>query len=164
MLAWALKLKIFMDILMFCQNSVKVFGGVAPDYIIIHDIIMGLCTPTSPLEGRATVHCREFMTYGLCHMLEYSQISNSNGTSVSVEEIGIEHLRCLYGLVPTKARWRDQRNHNKWINGVDGCLSDYRKDTIDTDVRLGNVRKETTPRRQVVQIPFPKRWWDTVDL
>lgn len=89
----------------FCENSAEKFGGNPDDYCETHDLIMGLCTVDSSLGVQKKIHTKEFMTYILCHILEASVLTKSDGGIVSVQQVGEEHLRYIYSFVPTKARW-----------------------------------------------------------
>lgn len=137
----------------FCANSAKKFGGNPSDYSSVHRAIMDLCTPKSTLSGRIMVHCREFMTYGLNHLLERSTLPNADGATVSVQEIGEEHLRFIYGFVPTKKRWRNARTYENWFDGVDDCLRNYSRN-----------REVESPENPVVRISLPPSRPGQIDL
>ena len=155
----------------FCANSAKKFGGKPSDYHSVHSLIMDLCTTTSSLSGRAAVHCREFMAFVLSHLLGRSTLTNTEEVTVSVQEIGEEHLRFLYGFVPTKARWRNAKIYEEWFDGVDGCLRNYsRNPGIETPrnpaggTARKNRRGSAVESRQVVYPGLNPKRFGVADL
>lgn len=135
-----------MDKVQLCVNSAKKFGGIPYDYQDVHDFIIGLCTPTSPLMVRIRIHSKWFMTFGLSHLLGTSSVRNSDGVFVDVQRIGEEHLHYLYGFTPTGRDWEKKSKCKSWINGVGGCLANYRQ----------------SPDVEVLQHPVPKEWEATL--
>lgn len=129
----------------FCANSAKKFGGKPSDYHDVHLAIMDLCTPTSSLSGRAMVHCREFMEFQLNAIIGTSTVAISEETVVFVQTIGEEHLRFIYGFVPTRKRWKNAKIYENWFDGIDDCLRSYSRN-----------REVEAPENPVVRIDLPQ--------
>lgn len=105
------------------QSSAERFGGVAEDYLPIHDLLDSSKGAIADNRHRALTHTSWFLT----HILERifgATLTNSDGKQVSVREVGEQHVReDLGGIIPTAQDYLAEMEYQRWMGrGARGPL------------------------------------------
>jgi hypothetical protein len=99
------------------QKSAKKYGGVAEDYIAIHDFIDSSKQCLADARHRALLHS----TFG-CFLVEKvfgHIITNSNGKKISTRDIAEDHISEDMGFIPTVEKWLKHMTLEPWMeNGI----------------------------------------------
>lgn len=98
------------------RGSVKRWGGVASDYLPIHDFIDSTKIAMPDLRHRAVLH----NAFG-CFLVERifgHTIVNSDGKEVSTRDIAENHIIEDLGFLPSLEDWLDELPQSKWHGGI----------------------------------------------
>ncbi len=110
------------------ENSARLFGGKASDYIAIHSWFDESKMHMADFRHRMLRHHTEgiFMAERIFGVT----VTNSDGKQVPVRYIGEQHVREDLGRIPTVADWASQIVPQSWMYGrpANGC-SDAGKST-----------------------------------
>jgi hypothetical protein len=102
-------------------SSAKKYGGVAEDYIALHEWFDGSKAHLTDFRHRALRHHSEGI-----FMLEQifgATITNSDGRVVPVRYIGEQHVKEDLGRIPTVADWLLNIKPERWMLGPGKDLS-----------------------------------------
>lgn len=98
------------------RNSVKRYGGEIEDYLPIHNWFDLTKAAYADFGHRAILH----NTFGifLCEQMFGATITNSQGKTISVRDIGEDHVRedCA-GRIPTVEDWMKSLTPEPWMIG-----------------------------------------------
>lgn len=97
------------------KNSVKKWGGVPDDYIELHNWFDQTKAALPDIRHRAILHS----SFGI-FLLERQfgvTITNSAGKTVSVRDIGEDHVMEDLGFIPTLERWVQHLPIEEWMLG-----------------------------------------------
>ncbi len=131
------------------QNSAKLFGGTAEDYLPIHNWFDSSKRACVDFRHRATRHHLEGVIW--CEELFGSKRRNSDGEEVPVRVIAEQHLReDMGGDVPSLADWLDQMTLPEWLQGLHAI--DVQAEVIRLSVasarRFGGLPNDYKPVHQ----------------
>ncbi len=103
------------------QNSVARHGGSIQDYLPIHSLIDSSQAAMGDTRHRALTHNSWFITTILPQIFGDS-ITNSDGTEISVTEIGQQHVLEDYGglFIPTVQDWLANIAFADWMDNAKG--------------------------------------------
>lgn len=111
------------------ENSAKRFGGVAADYLDIHDFMDSSKGAIADNRHRALTHNSWFLSVVLEKVFGNTRI-NSDGKTYSVRDIGERHILEDFGMryIPTAQDYLEYMEYLPWMNnGKSGCPSSFRK-------------------------------------
>jgi hypothetical protein len=94
-------------------RSVKLFGGVAEDYLPIHNWFDETKAHMPDLRHRALRHHAEGIF--LCERMFGVTVKNSAGKEVPVRLIGEQHVKDDLGWVPTVKDWLENLKIESWM-------------------------------------------------
>lgn len=99
------------------MSSAKKFGGVADDYIAIHDFMDSSKGAIPDNRHRALTHNSWFLSVVLEKVFGHT-ITNSNGRIVSVREIGEQHILEDFGMrfIPSAQDYLQEIEFKDWMN------------------------------------------------
>lgn len=106
-------------------SSAKQFGGVAADYLKIHDWFDQTKGHLGDNRHRAILHS----SFGifLCEQMFGHTITNSDGKEVSVRALGEQHCIEDLGFIPSVADYLSEMTCRDWMCGVRSDKPDSRK-------------------------------------
>jgi hypothetical protein len=97
------------------QSSAKRFGGVADDYIPIHDFLDSSKAAYADFRHRAVLH-HSFGIF-ICEKVFGHTITNSDGKTVPVRVIAEQHVKeDCNGMIPTVSDWMHSIQAQSWMN------------------------------------------------
>jgi hypothetical protein len=115
------------------ENSVKRYGGKAEDYIEIHHWFDATKAWHPDWRHRSMRHHTEGIKQ--CVATFGDTLTNSNGVTISIQQIGEEHVLEDLGFIPTPSDWFDNFDKNKWerfrTKKIDGRLTKLGNMTSD---------------------------------
>lgn len=97
------------------KNSVRRYGGQIEDYIEIHDFFDSTKAAWADVRHRAILHS----TFGI-YLVEKvfgTTITNSEGKTISVRDIGEDHVVEDCGHIPTIEKWLKNLPTEDWMLG-----------------------------------------------
>lgn len=97
------------------ENSARKFGGVANDYLAIHNWFDESKAYVSDFRHRAMRHHSEGIF--LAEKIFGVTIRNSAGKDVPVRYIGEQHVKEDLGRVPTAQDWFENLTPQRWMRG-----------------------------------------------
>jgi len=99
------------------QSSAKKFGGIPEDYIEIHNLMDSSKGAIPDNRHRALTHTSWFLSTILEKVFGVT-IKNSDGKTVSVRDIGEQHILEDYGgkFIPTAQDFLQEIRHSDWMN------------------------------------------------
>lgn len=97
-------------------SSVKKFGGIPEDYLVIHEWFDASKAHFADFRHRALRH----HSAGIyeCQEKFGTTITNSTGKQVPVRAIGEQHVREDCGFIPTVADWLRHIEPQPWMQKV----------------------------------------------
>ena len=109
-------------------SSAQRFGGVPEDYIEIHNIMDSSKITMSDNRHRALTHNSWFIGY-ILEKIFGPTIKNSQGASVSVKDIGEQHVLEDYGnkFIPSAQDFLQEMEYLPWMQNGDGFPFSYKK-------------------------------------
>lgn len=111
------------------MSSARKFGGVAEDYIAIHDLMDSSKGSIPDNRHRALTHNSWFLSTILEKIFGHT-IKNSDGRIVSVREIGEQHILEDFGMrfIPTAQDYLQEMEFKHWMNnGMKGSPPSHEK-------------------------------------
>lgn len=107
------------------KNSAKKFGGVAEDYLELHNWFDHTKAYHATMAHRALRHHSE----GIFELEEKfgEYIVNSDGKKVYTRYIGEQHVLEDLGFIPTVDDWLSEMNLQKWMLNRDSRVKQKRK-------------------------------------
>ncbi len=98
-------------------SSARRHGGVAEDYLPIHEILDSSKSITTDSRHRCMTHNAWFVSTILPKI--FGEVAtNSEGKVYSVRDIGEEHCaEDLFGCIPTGEDWLNNLKYEGWMNG-----------------------------------------------
>ena len=96
--------------------SAKQHGGVAEDYMAIHEFIDHSKSAVADVRHRAMLHS----AWG-CYVVSQvfgNLLTNSDGKTVSVRDIAEEHIIQDLGFIPTMDDWLKEMPIQGWMSGT----------------------------------------------
>lgn len=95
--------------------SAKKFGGVAEDYLEIHDFIDSSKQCLADVRHRAILHS----SFGIfiCEKVFGTYVVNSNGDQVQVRDVAEEHVKEDLGFIPSVEHWVKNMRIEEWMGG-----------------------------------------------
>jgi len=97
------------------QSSAKKFGGIAEDYLPIHNWFDESKAFLTDFRHRALRHHAEGIF--LCERIFGVSITNSEGKEVPVRYIGEQHVKEDLGRIPTVQDWLTCIRPERWMCG-----------------------------------------------
>jgi len=97
------------------KNSARKFGGVAEDYLPIHEWFDESKAILADFRNRALRHHAEGIF--LAERIFGVAIRNSQGKDVPVRYIGEQHVREDLGRIPSFQDWAMRINPEPWMHG-----------------------------------------------
>lgn len=97
------------------ENSARKFGGVAADYLEIHNFFDESKAFVSDFRHRAMRHHSEGIF--LAERIFGVTIKNSQGKDVPVRYIGEQHVKEDLGRIPTAQDWLQNMVPQPWMRG-----------------------------------------------
>lgn len=97
------------------KNSVKKYGGVATDYMPIHDAIDSSKSAHATIKHRAVLHSA-FGIY-LIERIFGATLTNSDGKTVSVRDIAEDHVIEDLGRIPSLDEYLSEMAIKPWMGG-----------------------------------------------
>lgn len=108
------------------EASAEQFGGLASDYLAIHEVINSSQQVMGDERHAALTHHSFFIAL-LDRMFGHT-IVNTDGTPVAVRAIADKHVRDDFGFIPSPQDWLQHLEFQPWFNnGVRGVPNSYRK-------------------------------------
>lgn len=97
------------------RSSAKKFGGVAEDYIAIHEKI----DSTKMAHAEVTHRCVFHSAFGIYLIEEIfgRSITNSDGREVFVRDIAEQHVLEDLGFIPSLSDWLREMPSQPWMAG-----------------------------------------------
>jgi len=117
------------------ESSVKLFGGKVEDYIKIHSWYDETKSWCPDWRHRAMRHHIEGI--GECMQVFGEAIINSDGITVSLLEVGIQHQLEDVGFLPKAKDWFDHFDEESWET--------FRNEKIQKRLRLPKEIEEKIP-------------------
>jgi hypothetical protein len=102
--------------LVHARISAKRYGGVAEDYLAVHDFIDHSKAAIPDMRHRAMLH-HAWGIY-LAERVFGTAIVNSAGKQVSVRDIAEDHVKEDLGFIPTLEQWLKGLPMEKWMSGT----------------------------------------------
>jgi len=102
--------------LQHARNSARKYGGKWEDYIAIHDFFDGTKAAMPDMRHRALLH-NAFGIF-LVERVFGTTIKNSEGTEISVRQIGEDHVLEDLGFIPTVEKWFKCMRYEDWMLGA----------------------------------------------
>ncbi len=102
--------------LLHSQNSVKRYGGVVEDYLMIHDFFDSTKAAWADIRHRAVLHS----TFGIyiAEKVFGTYITNSDGKKISVRDVAEDHVAEDHGgKIPTIQDWLKNIPVEPWMEG-----------------------------------------------
>jgi len=96
--------------------SAKKYGGVADDYVEIHNFIDSSKATYANVRHRAVLHS-SFGIY-LAEQVYGVHFTNSAGKEVSTRDIAEEHIIQDLGFIPTVEDWMGNITLQPWMSGI----------------------------------------------
>jgi len=96
--------------------SAKQHGGIAEDYMAIHEFIDHSKAAVADVRHRAMLHS----AWG-CYVVSQvfgNLLTNSDGKTVSVRDIAEEHIIQDLGFIPTMDDWLKEMPIQGWMSGT----------------------------------------------
>jgi hypothetical protein len=110
-------------------SSAKKYGGVPEDYFEIHNLMDSSKGAMPDNRHRALTHNSWFLSTILERIFGVN-ITNSDGKSVSVRDIGEQHILEDFGhrYIPTASDYLEEMEYRSWMNaGKDTIPSSHKK-------------------------------------
>lgn len=95
------------------ERSARLFGGVADDYVTIHQWFDESKAHLPDLRHRALRHHSEGIF--LCEQVFGVTVTNSDGKLVPVRLVGEQHVKDDLGWVPTVKDWLENLEVQRWM-------------------------------------------------
>lgn len=126
------------------ETSARRFGGVPDDYLAIHDLMDSSKGAMPDNRHRALTHTSWFLSVILERIFGHA-ITNSDGRSVSVREIGEQHiLEDFRGrFIPTAQDFLERMEFADWMNNA-------RSGAPSSHERIARTRTTKTREHQYV--------------
>lgn len=105
------------------ESSARRFGGIAEDYIKIHDFLDSTKSTFGDNRHRTLTHNTWFIGPGGPLELCFGHtITNSSGHKISVREIGEQHILEDFGgkYIPTVQDYLENMDIQQWMNNGKG--------------------------------------------
>lgn len=102
--------------LVHAKNSVRRYGGVEEDYLMVHNWLDSTKSATADFYHRAILH----NTFGifLAEQLFGVYITNSDGKKISVRDVAEDHVKeDCQGKIPTIDDWLSDLPPKDWMVG-----------------------------------------------
>lgn len=102
------------------KSSALRYGGVAEDYLPIHDFMDSTKSAVADNRHRVVTHNAWFIgPDGPLERVFGKEITNSDGKQVSVRAIGEQHcLEDFGGIIPTLQDWTTSIASQPWMSGI----------------------------------------------
>lgn len=97
------------------KNSARRHGGTAEDYLPIHDFLDSSKAAHADMRHRAMFH--NSMGPFICERIFGTNITNSEGRTVSVRDIAEEHIIEDMGRIPAVSEYLDGMPIYDWLGG-----------------------------------------------
>lgn len=101
--------------LIHAKSSVKRYGGVVEDYLVIHEWFDQTKAHVADVRHRAILH-NAFGIY-LCQQVHGFYFKNSDGKDVSVRDVGEDHVLEDLGMIPSLDKCFEEFTIPKWLGG-----------------------------------------------
>lgn len=98
------------------RNNVRRWGGVAEDYVVIHDFLDGPKASHADVRFRAVLH--HAWGISLCERVFGRELVNSDGRRVSVRDIAEAHVLEDLGRIPSLSEYLDLLSLEPWMAGL----------------------------------------------
>jgi len=98
------------------ERSARLFGGVAEDYVAIHNWFDASKAWFADLRHRAMRHHTEGIF--LCEATFGVVVENSDGKKVPVRLIGEQHVKDDLGWIPTPQDWLQHLQVQPWMTAT----------------------------------------------
>lgn len=110
------------------QSSAKKFGGVAEDYLEIHNFLDSSKGAIGDNRHRALTHNTWFLSNVLERVFGVT-IQNSNGKHVSVRDVGEQHILEDYRgkFIPTAQDFLQEMEVRGWMQNGDGVPPSFER-------------------------------------
>src|SRR5260370_2421357 len=95
------------------KNSARKFGGIADDYLPIHQWFDESKAFFADVRHRALRHHAEGIF--LCESIFGATLTNSEGRVVPVRFLGEQHVKEDLGFIPTVADWLRHIRPDRWM-------------------------------------------------
>lgn len=141
------------------KNSARRYGGVADDYIAIHNLMDNTKGTVADNRHRAMTHNSWFISAGGPLELIFGHvITNSDGREVSVRDIGEQHILEDFSMkfIPTPQDWLHEIPLRKWMNNG--------KDEVPPSFQQIENQKQVTHTPLVEEAEDINRGWIVTDL
>jgi len=102
--------------------SAKKYGGLAEDYLAVHDFLDSSKAVLPDIRHRAIFH--NSLGPFVAERIFGTTVKNANGLLVCVRDIAEDHIIEDIGFIPTITRWLEQIKIEPWMAGG---VSRYRK-------------------------------------
>jgi hypothetical protein len=124
--------------LVHANNSVKLYGGKVEDYLPIHELMDSSKAALGDKRHRAATHNSWFI-HTILPKIFGSVLTNSDGVSVSITQIGEDHVTEDFGgkFIPTLEDFLMGLNLEPWMdngNGYPPSLTNLLLDKKDLDL------------------------------
>lgn len=97
------------------KSSARKWGGLPEDYLPLHDFLDSSKACVADMRHRAILHSA-FGIYVL-ERLFGTNIVNSEGKTVSVRDVGEQHVIEDLGFIPSMDRWLKNLPKEEWMFG-----------------------------------------------
>lgn len=94
-------------------RSARLFGGVAEDYLAIHDWFDESKAHLADVRHRALRHHSEGIF--LCQSIFGATLTNSDGRIVPVRTVGEQHVKDDLGWIPSVKDWLQHIEFQPWM-------------------------------------------------
>ncbi len=98
------------------KSSAKKYGGVPEDYLDIHDLMDSSKSAVPDVKHRVVFHS----SFGcfIVEMIFGTNITNSEGKTVSVRDIAEDHILEDLGFIPSLDKWLQAMEIETWMGGL----------------------------------------------
>lgn len=102
--------------LIHAQSSARKFGGLASDYLDIHELLDSSKSITSLPTHRAITHNTYFISTILTRIFGETFKRASDGKEVSTRDIGEQHVaEDFHGFIPSASDYLDNLEVSDWM-------------------------------------------------
>jgi len=99
------------------RNSVRKYGGRVKDYQHIHDFFDSSKATLPDVRHRAILHSA-FGIFLLEKVFGVTMV-NSDGKTVSIRDLGEDHVKEDLGFIPTVEHWLKNMEIQDWMFGIE---------------------------------------------
>ena len=110
------------------ESSAKRFGGKPEDYLPIHNLMDSSKSTIADSRHRALTHNSWFVGF-ILEQIFGTVITNSDGRTISVRDIGEQHVLEDYGnrFIPSAQDFLQEIEFQEWMLSGKGCPPSFAK-------------------------------------